>query len=141
MHLPVDHVVVTDLEHTDAYRIVPTGESFGDGMGVDIGPETVARYMQIIQRARTLFWNGPMGVYEKPAFAKGTRAIAEAVATCSGFTVVGGGDSLAVLQQMGLIDQVSHASTGGGASLEFLAGQPLPGLVALARDGEVHTDD
>jgi phosphoglycerate kinase len=133
LHLPVDHVLARRPDDPTDVRTVRTGEAFGDWCGVDIGPETVHRYGTEIAGARTVFWNGPMGVYEVPAFAEGTRAIARAVAANPHFTVVGGGDSLAVLQREGLLDRVTHASTGGGASLEFLAGLELPGLTALLR--------
>ena len=134
VELPRDHVVVESLEERDlreTARVVATGESFSGCMGVDIGPVTAGDYRRLIAEARTVFWNGPMGVYERREFARGTREIARALAQVSGFTVVGGGDSLAALAAENLLDQVSHASTGGGASLEFVAGRDLPGLQAL----------
>jgi len=100
-------------------------------MGLDIGPATRTAYTAAIKEAGTVLWNGPMGVFEWPNFAKGTKAVAEAVATCGAFTVVGGGDSVAAINDLGLGNQISHVSTGGGASLELLEGQKLPGLVAL----------
>ncbi len=133
LHLPADHVLARRPDDPTEVRTVRTGEAFGDWCGVDIGPETTRRYAAEITTARTVFWNGPMGVYEVSAFAEGTRAVARAVAANPHFTVVGGGDSLAVLRQEGLLDRVAHASTGGGASLEFLAGLELPGLQALTR--------
>jgi phosphoglycerate kinase len=133
--LPVDHVITDSLEAsagevTDSVAI-PDGK-----IGVDIGPKTVAAYSEVIAGAKTIFWNGPMGVFENPAFAKGTIAIAEAVsrATETGaFSVVGGGDSVSALKATGKKNKISHISTGGGASLEFMAGKDLPGVQALSK--------
>ncbi len=99
--------------------------------GVDIGPTTVASFAEAITHAGTVLWNGPMGVFEDPRFAEGTRSIAEAVAACSGFSVVGGGETAAALHQFGLEDRIDHISTGGGATLELLEKGDLPGLAAL----------
>jgi 3-phosphoglycerate kinase len=100
-------------------------------MGVDIGPETAAAYAGEVREARTIFWNGPMGIFEIDAFAKGTEAVARAVADANAVSVVGGGDSLAAVNRLGLGDRISHLSTGGGASLEYVQGRVLPGVAAL----------
>lgn len=127
--LPTDHVVASEFKETATATVTST---IGEGvMGLDIGPQTRAAYAEALKGAGTVLWNGPMGVFEWAAFAEGTNAVARAVATCGGFTVVGGGDSVAALNQAGLADKISHVSTGGGASLELLEGQKLPGLVAL----------
>jgi phosphoglycerate kinase len=129
--LPTDHVVAQRVEAGAPTRVV---KEIPEGwLGVDIGPETAARYAEEVQRARTVFWNGPMGVFEIPAFAEGTRRVANAAAESAGTTVVGGGDSLAAINQLGLGDRIDHLSTGGGASLEFVQGLELPGVVALER--------
>lgn len=127
--LPVDHV--TAAEFKEGATPTATETIADDQMGLDIGPATRAAYTAAIKEAGTVLWNGPMGVFEWPSFAKGTKAVAEAVATCGAFTVVGGGDSVAAINDLGLGNQISHVSTGGGASLELLEGQKLPGLVAL----------
>jgi len=132
--LPTDHVVAAEFRADAEKRTVPVGEMPDGWMGLDIGPQTVQRFSAEIAAAKTIFWNGPMGVFEMPAFANGTLAIAKAVAaaTESGATsIIGGGDSVAAVQQAGLASKVSHISTGGGASLEFLAGKKLPGVEAL----------
>jgi phosphoglycerate kinase len=132
--LPVDHVVGAEFKPDTATQTVSTSATPDGWMGLDIGPKTIDTYRQKIASAKTIVWNGPMGVFEMPAFAKGTLEIAEAVAaaTTSGATsIVGGGDSVAAVHQSGVADKISHISTGGGASLEFLAGRKLPGVEAL----------
>ncbi len=136
--LPSDHVVGAEFRADTETRTVAVSETPDGWMGLDIGPETVRRFSEEIARAKTIVWNGPMGVFEMPAFARGTVQIAEAVAaaTARGATsIVGGGDSVAAVHQAGLADKVSHISTGGGASLEFLAGKKLPGVEALTDKG------
>jgi phosphoglycerate kinase len=132
--LPSDHVVGAEFKADTQTRTAPVAETPEGWMGLDIGPETIRRFGAEIAGARTIVWNGPMGVFEMPAFARGTIEMAQAIAaaTSRGATsIVGGGDSVAAVRQAGLADKVSHISTGGGASLEFLAGRKLPGVEAL----------
>ena len=130
--LPSDHVVAAGLEAGAAHETLGVEDpAIGDRLGVDIGPATVARYAAALAGARTVVWNGPMGVFEITAFATGTLAIAEAVAASAATSIVGGGDSVAAVGQAGVGDRITHISTGGGATLEFLAGQRLPGVDAL----------
>jgi phosphoglycerate kinase len=132
LELPVDHVVAPKIAAD-----VPTAtldiadHSIGDRMGLDIGPRTVEQYRKVISTAKTVVWNGPMGVFEIDAFAAGTIGVAQAVAEVHGTTIIGGGDSVAAVTKAGLADKMTHISTGGGASLEFLAGQKLSGVEAL----------
>ncbi|QBI22163.1 phosphoglycerate kinase [Egibacter rhizosphaerae] len=133
LRLPVDVVAAAEFASDADHRTVPVSEIPEGMMGLDIGPETVASYASTIADAQTLLWNGPMGVFEWDAFAAGTEGIARSVAACTGFTVIGGGDSAAAVRQLGLAEQVSHVSTGGGASLEFLEGIDLPGVAALRK--------
>jgi phosphoglycerate kinase len=131
--LPTDHVVATKLEAGAAHEILAVGDAaIGDRMGLDIGPATIAAYTAAIRDAKTVVWNGPMGVFEIDAFANGTNAVAQAVAAVTGTTIIGGGDSIAAVKKAGIADKITHISTGGGASLEFLGGQTLPGVAALA---------
>ncbi|HEY8549211.1 MAG TPA: phosphoglycerate kinase [Vicinamibacterales bacterium] len=130
--LPTDHVVAEKLEAGAPSEVLPVGDAkIGDRMGLDIGPETVARYTELLKDARTVVWNGPMGVFEIDDFARGTNAVARAVADVKGTTIIGGGDSIAAVIKAGVADRISHISTGGGASLEFLGGRTLPGVAAL----------
>jgi phosphoglycerate kinase len=129
--LPKDHVVAEKLDAGAAAEVVNTRSIPANRLGVDIGPATRVEYTQEIARARTIVWNGPMGVFEIPQFAEGTLAIAQAVAASSGISIVGGGDSVAAVKKMGVAAKISHISTGGGASLEFLSGVTLPGVAAL----------
>ena len=131
--LPSDVVVAPSMESTDT-ELVPYDQVPPGSFGFDIGPATRARFAARIAEARTVFWNGPMGVFEQPQFADGTRAVAEAVAACTGYTVVGGADSIRALSEMGLIDSVDWASTGGGAALELLEGKELPGVAVIPED-------
>jgi phosphoglycerate kinase len=132
LELPVDHVVTDRVQADTAHEVLDIGdEAIGDRMGVDIGPDTVDAYGTFIRSAKTVVWNGPMGVFEIAAFAAGTTAIARAVAAVEGTTVIGGGDSIAAVKKAGVADRITHISTGGGASLEFLGGRALPGVAAL----------
>ena len=133
LQLPVDHVIAEKIEASAPTRVVdgvitpiPTGF-----LGLDIGPKTIALYTSEISTAKTVIWNGPMGVFEMEPFAKGTIAVAQALAAFHGTSIVGGGDSIAAVHKAGIADKITHISTGGGASLEFLAGKKLPGVEAL----------
>jgi phosphoglycerate kinase len=134
--LPVDHVVADRVDAAaarDTLETLKIGDAaIGDRMGLDIGPATIAAYTAAIADAKTVVWNGPMGVFEIDAFAAGTNAIARAVAAVKGTTIVGGGDSIAAVKKAGIADRITHISTGGGASLEFLGGRKLPGVEALS---------
>jgi phosphoglycerate kinase len=132
--LPLDNVIVPEFKADAPASVVESSVIPADQMGLDIGPKTIAAYSAEIAKAKTIVWNGPMGVFEMPAFARGTLAVAQAVAratTGGAISIVGGGDSVAAVHQSGLADKISHISTGGGASLEFLGGRKLPGVEAL----------
>jgi len=130
--LPVDHVVAAKPEAGVPTETLKVGDaSIGERMGLDIGPATVAAYTQTLKDAKTVVWNGPMGVFEIDAFAQGTVGVARAIADVTGTTIVGGGDSIAAVTKAGVADRITHISTGGGASLEFLGGLVLPGVAAL----------
>jgi phosphoglycerate kinase len=120
-----------ELSAEGEQRTFPLAAIEDGWMGLDIGPDTAGRYREAIVGARTVFWNGPMGVFELEPYRAGTDAVARAVADCQGMTVVGGGDSVAALNQAGLEREVTHVSTGGGASLELLEGRTLPGVAAI----------
>ena len=132
--LPIDHILARSTEEGAQTQLTGTEGTPSDWMGLDIGPKTIELFRKEIAKARTIVWNGPLGMFEKPAFARGTLEMARAIAdaTTNGATsIVGGGDSVAAVEQAGLADRISHISTGGGASLEFLAGRKLPGVEAL----------
>jgi phosphoglycerate kinase len=129
--LPTDVVAAAAFEEGAETRVVPYDDVPEGWLGLDIGPETRARFAERLGRARTIFWNGPMGVFEWERFAEGTRAVARAVAETDAYSVVGGGDSVRALQELGLADRISWVSTGGGASLELLEGKELPGVAAI----------
>ena len=131
IHLPVDHVVASAFKTDALIRVLPVTEIPDGWMGLDIGPKTAAAFADLARAAKVVLWNGPMGVFEMAPFAAGTLAMAKALAESPGISIVGGGDSVAAVTQMGLADKIDHVSTGGGASLEFLAGDPLPGVACL----------
>jgi phosphoglycerate kinase len=129
--LPTDVVIARDVSATAETRTVPATEIPDGWKGLDIGPESVAAFTKALTDAETVFWNGPMGVFELAPFADGTKGVAEAVADSPGMTVVGGGDSAAAVRELGMAERFGHISTGGGASLEYLEGKTLPGVAAL----------
>jgi len=130
--LPLDHLVGAEFKETAKAEYVPGRDIPAERIGMDVGEKTLASYRELIASAGTVVWNGPLGVFEFPEFAKGTLEVAKMVAACKGTTVVGGGDSVAAVQKFGLAGKISHVSTGGGASLELLEGKALPGIKALA---------
>lgn len=133
LHLPADSVCAQQIASDAKTQVYPSNAIPEGWLGLDAGPEAIARYQQLLQDAKTVLWNGPLGVFETPPFDAGTKAIAETVARLDAFTVVGGGDSVAAVNAAGVADKISHISTGGGASLEFLEGKTLPGVAALSR--------
>jgi phosphoglycerate kinase len=133
--LPTDLVITDDLNNPQRVETVAVDQVPAGTKAVDVGPATRAAFAAAIGRARTLFWNGPLGVFEKPPFDAGTRAVAQALESCSGFSVIGGGETVAAAHQAGATDRIGHVSTGGGASLEFLAGKELPGITVLRKGG------
>ena len=133
IELPVDLRLGTNIQGASTRTIAVEDDTELDDneMALDIGPDSVGRFAARIRTAKMLFWNGPMGLFENPAFARGTLGVAEAVAACPGYTVIGGGDSVAAVRENGLAERVDHISTGGGASLEMIEGKTLPGVTAL----------
>ncbi len=132
LQLPVDHVVAATIDAAAPTAVLKVGDAtIGDRMGLDIGPESARLYAGLLSDARTVVWNGPVGVFEVAPFASGTMAVAHAVANVQGTTIIGGGDSVAAINAADVTDQITHISTGGGASLEFLSGAVLPGVAAL----------
>ncbi len=129
--LPMDILVADSFDKPTMSKVVAANQIPAELEGVDIGPETIKLFTQEVLGAKTVIWNGPMGVFEVPQFANGTRSVADALTKCQGTTIIGGGDSAAAIEQMGFAEQVTHVSTGGGASLEFLEGIELPGVAAL----------
>ena len=128
--LPVDNVIADDFSNDANTQVVPRGEIPDGWEGLDIGPETEKIFCDAVQDAKTVVWNGPMGCFEMPNFAHGTEAVAKALADTDATTIIGGGDSAAAVNQLGYGDKMTHISTGGGASLEFLEGKELPGVAA-----------
>ena len=128
--LPVDNVIADDFSNDANIKVVKAGEIPEGWEGLDIGPETIKIYADAVKDAKTVVWNGPMGAFEMPNFAKGTEEVAKALAETDAVTIIGGGDSAAAVNQLGYGDKMTHISTGGGASLEFLEGKELPGVAA-----------
>ncbi|MFJ7731918.1 phosphoglycerate kinase [Lysinibacillus sp. NPDC097231] len=131
LHMPIDAVVANEFSKDAETKIVDVDAIPSDWMGLDIGPKTAANYAEVIKSSKLIIWNGPMGVFEMDKFANGTKTVAEAMATTSGYTVIGGGDSAAAVEKFEVADKMDHISTGGGASLELMEGKELPGIVAL----------
>jgi 3-phosphoglycerate kinase len=141
--LPVDCIVTKDIDESSPASEVSSADIPDDWIGVDIGPKSIELFKNHLSGARTIFWNGPMGVFEKPRFAEGTKELARAIAdstTKGAVSIVGGGDSVAAINLMGIASAFTHISTGGGASLEFMEGRALPGVVALCDTAEASCD-
>ncbi|WP_370042625.1 phosphoglycerate kinase [Lysinibacillus sp. RC79] len=131
LHMPIDTVVANEFSKDAETQIVDVDAIPADWMGLDIGPKTAANYAEVIKNSKLIIWNGPMGVFEMDKFANGTKTVADAMATTTGYTVIGGGDSAAAVEKFEVADKMNHISTGGGASLELMEGKELPGIVAL----------
>ncbi|KMY28236.1 phosphoglycerate kinase [Lysinibacillus xylanilyticus] len=131
LHMPIDAVVANEFSKDAETQIVDVDAIPADWMGLDIGPKTAAKYAEVIKDSKLIIWNGPMGVFEMDKFANGTKTVADAMATTTGYTVIGGGDSAAAVEKFEVADKMDHISTGGGASLELMEGKELPGIVAL----------
>jgi len=131
LHMPIDAVVANEFSKDAETQIVDVDAIPADWMGLDIGPKTAAKYAEVIKDSKLIIWNGPMGVFEMDKFANGTKTVANAMATTTGYTVIGGGDSAAAVEKFEVADKMDHISTGGGASLELMEGKELPGIVAL----------
>ena len=131
LYLPVDNVVAPEFAADATPTVVDSNAMPSDQMGMDIGPKTRELFADVIKNAKTVIWNGPMGVFEFPTFAEGTKAVAKAMAESEATTIIGGGDSAAAVKQLGFADKIDHISTGGGASLEFMEGKVLPGIAVL----------
>ena len=130
--VPVDTVVAPEIDNEAKFKTVDIMAIPDNQMGVDIGPRTIALFKDALKKAKTVIWNGPMGIFEIPNFAQGTKEIAKAMAELDATTIIGGGDSAAAVNQLGFADKMTHISTGGGASLEFLEGKEMPGVAAIA---------
>ncbi|AMW99796.1 phosphoglycerate kinase [Rummeliibacillus stabekisii] len=131
LHMPVDAVVANEFSKDAETKVVDVDQIPSDWMGLDIGPKTIEEYADVIKNSKLIIWNGPMGVFEMDKFANGTKGVAKAMAETNGYTIIGGGDSAAAVEKFHVADQMDHISTGGGASLEFMEGKELPGVVAL----------
>ena len=130
--LPIDGVIAEQKALHQKTEVLPIEKIPKDKMSLDIGPKTAKLYAEVIESSVTVVWNGPMGVFEIPEFSKGTKTVAQAMANCLGVTIVGGGDSAAAIQELGLTNAITHVSTGGGASLKFLEGKALPGVACIS---------